>query len=623
MNAAAPAHGGDRVAAALAAHGVRFAVHALRRAHLADPRRREGARHPRRRHARRGDRGVRRRRGGAAHGHARRRRGHRRARASPTPSPRSRTRSSRSRRVVLLGGAAPTALQGRGALQDIDQRPLDRAAREARAAGAARARPRRRRSRTRFAVAREGVPGPVFVECPVDLLYDEASIRAVVRRRRRASGTSIADRLLRWYLNRHVERMFAGSARAVGAAARGRVAGPRGAATGAVARAAAALAARRAAAAGRRQPGARRSAAEAPRSSPSARDAARRAGLPVGHGARPARPRAPAADAPRAPRGAARSRLRAARRRALRLPPRLRPPHAARGHARSRPTAAAREARLNRRPTIAAIGDAGAVPRAARRRASASGARREPGSTSCARATPSARPRSTRRRGARRASTSTRSRFFRAIDRSGGRGRRLRRRRRRLRRHRVLHPAPAQPARVARSRACSARSASARASRSARRSRGPKAEVWLLCGDGACGYSLAEFDTFVRHGIPVIAVVGNDAGWTQIAREQVKMLHDDVGTVLARTAYHEVAEGFGAEGIEVRDASRGRAAPCAARASSRPPASRCSSTSGSTRPNSAKVRSRCRRGSAYATRAAFSPAIFPKTAPLVSPVPPG
>ena len=28
------------------------------------------------------------------------------------------------------------------------------------------------------------------------------------------------------------------------------------------------------------------------------------------------------------------------------------------------------------------------------------------------------------------------------------------------------------------------------------------------------------------NGIPVIALVGNDAGWTQIAREQVKMLHD-------------------------------------------------------------------------------------------------
>jgi acetolactate synthase-1/2/3 large subunit len=84
----------------------------------------------------------------------------------------------------------------------------------------------------------------------------------------------------------------------------------------------------------------------------------------------------------------------------------------------------------------------------------------------------------------------------------------------------------------------------------------PTSEVWILFGDGACGWSLAEFDTFVRHGIPVIAVVGNDAGWTQIAREQVKMLGDDVGTVLARTAYHEVAAGFGAQGILVTEAAQ-------------------------------------------------------------------
>jgi acetolactate synthase-1/2/3 large subunit len=80
----------------------------------------------------------------------------------------------------------------------------------------------------------------------------------------------------------------------------------------------------------------------------------------------------------------------------------------------------------------------------------------------------------------------------------------------------------------------------------------PSSEVWLVWGDGACGYGLAEFDTFVRHGIPVIAVVGNDTGWTQIAREQVKMLGDDVGTVLRRAAYQDVAKGFGAQGIEIR-----------------------------------------------------------------------
>jgi acetolactate synthase-1/2/3 large subunit len=80
----------------------------------------------------------------------------------------------------------------------------------------------------------------------------------------------------------------------------------------------------------------------------------------------------------------------------------------------------------------------------------------------------------------------------------------------------------------------------------------PGHEVWIVWGDGACGFGLAEFDTFVRHRIPVIALVGNDAGWTQIAREQVKMLRDDVGTVLARTAYHEVVAGFGAAGLLVQ-----------------------------------------------------------------------
>jgi acetolactate synthase-1/2/3 large subunit len=92
----------------------------------------------------------------------------------------------------------------------------------------------------------------------------------------------------------------------------------------------------------------------------------------------------------------------------------------------------------------------------------------------------------------------------------------------------------------------------------------------MLFGDGSVGYSLAEFDTFARHGIPVIAVVGNDAGWTQIAREQVKILRDDIGTVLDRSNYHEVAAALGGHGVllqgpdrvasglrEAREAARG------------------------------------------------------------------
>ena len=82
----------------------------------------------------------------------------------------------------------------------------------------------------------------------------------------------------------------------------------------------------------------------------------------------------------------------------------------------------------------------------------------------------------------------------------------------------------------------------------------PDSQVWIIFGDGAVGYSLSEFDTFVRHRVPVVAVVGNDASWSQIARAQVELLGDDVGTVLAPTRYDRVAAGFGAFGLHVDDA---------------------------------------------------------------------
>lgn len=77
----------------------------------------------------------------------------------------------------------------------------------------------------------------------------------------------------------------------------------------------------------------------------------------------------------------------------------------------------------------------------------------------------------------------------------------------------------------------------------------PDSETWIIYGDGAFGYSLIEFETFARLHIPVIAVIGNDACWSQIAREQVKLLQDDVGTRLQHTDYHLAAEGLGARGF--------------------------------------------------------------------------
>jgi acetolactate synthase-like protein len=77
----------------------------------------------------------------------------------------------------------------------------------------------------------------------------------------------------------------------------------------------------------------------------------------------------------------------------------------------------------------------------------------------------------------------------------------------------------------------------------------PESDVWLLYGDGAAGYGLMELDTFVRHQLPVVTVIGNDAGWTQIARDQVAILNDDVATVLKYSDYHKIADALDAKGL--------------------------------------------------------------------------
>jgi acetolactate synthase-1/2/3 large subunit len=84
----------------------------------------------------------------------------------------------------------------------------------------------------------------------------------------------------------------------------------------------------------------------------------------------------------------------------------------------------------------------------------------------------------------------------------------------------------------------------------------PGREVWLIWGDGSSAYTLAEFDTYIRHGVAPIALIGNDASWMQIAREQVEVLGTSLGTDLRRTDYHKVAEGYGGVGLVLTDPAR-------------------------------------------------------------------
>jgi thiamine pyrophosphate-dependent acetolactate synthase large subunit-like protein len=79
----------------------------------------------------------------------------------------------------------------------------------------------------------------------------------------------------------------------------------------------------------------------------------------------------------------------------------------------------------------------------------------------------------------------------------------------------------------------------------------PEKDVWIIYGDGSAGYSLMEFDTFTRHQLPVVALIGNDGCWGQIARDQVTLLKSECAVNLRQSNYEKVAHAFGAEGVRV------------------------------------------------------------------------
>jgi len=462
--------------------------------------------------------------------------------------------------VILFAGAAPTALQGRGALQDIDQRPLVaphvklfRKIRRVRDLAPA--------VEEAFALAPAGVPGPVCIECPVDLLYDEASIRQWYADAA-GKGTSIADRLLRFYLNRHVEKMFAVGAETT-PSAQPDVAPP--------AASDASLAAAVAALAGAQRPllvigsQALAIATEAPRIAA----AVAQLGIPVY-----------LSGMARGLLGRDHSlQMRHQRRQALResdcvvlagVPCDFRLDYGRHVRRSAKLIAAnrsAREARLNRRPDIAAIGDAGLFLQRLAAGLTPSG-RRWNSWIEDVRTRDLKREAEIEEQARPEGEFVNPIAFMRALERAAGEnavmvadgGDFV------ATASYILHPR--SPLSWLDPGVFGTLGVGAGFALGAALCR-PGSEVWIIYGDGACGYSLIEFDTFVRHGIPVIAVVGNDAGWTQIAREQVKMLHDDVGTVLARTAYHEVAAGFGAEGILVKHAAEVPAALARARAAAK------------------------------------------------------
>ena len=82
----------------------------------------------------------------------------------------------------------------------------------------------------------------------------------------------------------------------------------------------------------------------------------------------------------------------------------------------------------------------------------------------------------------------------------------------------------------------------------------PSSQVVLLLGDGAAGFSLIDVDTLVRHRLPVVMVMGNNAAWG-LEKGPMQMLYgyDVIADLAPRTRYDEVVKALGGAGEMVTD----------------------------------------------------------------------
>jgi acetolactate synthase-1/2/3 large subunit len=94
----------------------------------------------------------------------------------------------------------------------------------------------------------------------------------------------------------------------------------------------------------------------------------------------------------------------------------------------------------------------------------------------------------------------------------------------------------------------------------------PQRQVVCVIGDGSVGLNFAEFDTAVRHNLPITVVVNNDMQWGMSKHGQVLAWGEGntIGTELGIVHYERAAQGLGAHGEFVDHASG--IAPALARA---------------------------------------------------------
>jgi len=78
----------------------------------------------------------------------------------------------------------------------------------------------------------------------------------------------------------------------------------------------------------------------------------------------------------------------------------------------------------------------------------------------------------------------------------------------------------------------------------------PDKQTLILSGDGSFGFGVFEYNTAIRHNIPIVSVVNNDGAWGMIKHDQEDSFgqHRVTGTELGITRYDKIVEALGGYG---------------------------------------------------------------------------
>src|SRR5258708_18421478 len=77
----------------------------------------------------------------------------------------------------------------------------------------------------------------------------------------------------------------------------------------------------------------------------------------------------------------------------------------------------------------------------------------------------------------------------------------------------------------------------------------PDRQVVLMLGDGAIGFNGMDFDSLVRHNLPVVAIVGNNGIWA-LEKHPMQAIYgyDVAATLQPECRYDEVVKALGGAG---------------------------------------------------------------------------